>query len=51
MHEELEQFERNCVWELVPRPKHTNVISKKWFFKNKTDELGRVIRNKATLEA
>lgn len=26
IHQELKQFERNCVWELLPRPKHTNVI-------------------------
>ena len=26
MHEELHQFVRNDVWELVPRPKGVNVI-------------------------
>ena len=51
MHEELEQFKRNYVWDLVPRPSHTNVIGTKWIFKNKTDELGQVIRNKARLVA
>ena len=29
MHEELEQFVRNDVWELVPRPTHVNVIGTK----------------------
>lgn len=51
MHEELEMFERNSVWELVPRPTHTNVIGTKWIFENKTDELGGVIRIKARLVA
>ena len=51
MHEELAQFERNRVWKLVPRPHHTNVIGTKWIFKNKTDEFGQVIRNKARLVA
>ena len=51
MHDKLAQFERNCVWKLVPRPHHTNVVSTKWIFKNKTDEFRQVIRNKARLVA
>ena len=51
MQEELEQFTRNEVWTLVPRPNHTNVIGTKWIFKNKTDEFGIIIRNKARLVA
>ena len=51
MQEELVQFERNDVWDLVPRPKGHNVIGTKWIFKNKTDEHGNVIRNKARLVA
>ena len=43
MHEELEQFVRNDVWELVPRPTSVNVIGTKWIFKNKTDEHGIVV--------
>jgi hypothetical protein len=35
MHEELNNFERNKVWELVKRPKNKNVIDTKWVFKNK----------------
>ncbi|CAL2260119.1 unnamed protein product [Prunus armeniaca] len=50
-HEELNQFVRNDVWYLVPRPVHTNVIGTKWIFKNKTDEQGNVVRNKARLVA
>lgn len=49
MHEELEQFERNNVRELLPRPTHTNVISTKWIFKKKTNKLGQVIRSKTQL--
>ena len=51
MHEELEQFERNGVWKLVPRPKHHNVIGTKWIFKNKLNEEGKIVRNKARLVA
>jgi hypothetical protein len=47
MHNELNQFIRNDVWSLVPRPKDHNVIGTKWIFKNKSDEHGIVVRNKA----
>eukprot|EP00253_Pinus_taeda_P024454 PITA_24454 len=49
MDEELEQIEKNNTWELVPIPKDKNVIGKKWIFKNKLNENGEVIRNKARL--
>ena len=49
MHEEIQQFVQNDVWELVPRPKGVNVIETKWIFKNKSDEYGIVIRNKSRL--
>ncbi|KAG5555080.1 hypothetical protein RHGRI_012571 [Rhododendron griersonianum] len=51
MHEELHQFERKNVWELVPRPSDLNIIGTKWIFKNKSNELGVVVRNKARLVA
>ncbi|KAL0560690.1 hypothetical protein IC582_001101 [Cucumis melo] len=51
LQEELLQFERNQVWELVPKSPYANIISTKWIFKNKTDEEGRVICNKARLVA
>ena len=51
MHEELNQFVRNDVWELVPRPKDTHVIGTKWIFRNKTDKDGEIIRNKSWLVA
>ena len=37
--------------DLVPRPKGEHIIGTKWIFRNKTDEEGNVIRNKARLVA
>ena len=49
MQEELNQFERNKVWKLVPKPKNRTIIGTKWVFRNKMDEAGIVTRNKARL--
>eukprot|EP00253_Pinus_taeda_P036626 PITA_36626 len=49
MDDELEQIEKNNTWELVLRPKDKNVIGTKWIFKNKLNENGEVVRNKARL--
>ena len=51
MHEELNQFVRNDVWELAPMPENVHVIGTKWIFKNKTDEYGEIIQNKSRLVA
>ena len=52
MHEELNNFEHNKVWRLVPRPKENhNVIGTKWLYKNKQDAYGIIIHNKARLVA
>ena len=52
MHEELNNFERNQVWSLVPRPNANHiVIGTKWIFKNNQDANGVVTRNKARLVA
>ena len=51
MHEELNNFTRNQVWDLVERPKNYNVIGTKWVFRNKQNEDGMVVRNKARLVA
>jgi hypothetical protein len=51
MHEELNNFTRNEVWELVKRPSDHNVIGIKWVFRNKQDENGVIVRNKARLVA
>jgi hypothetical protein len=48
MQEELNNFKRNEVWSVVPRPKQ-NVVGTKWVFRNKQDEHGVVTRNKARL--
>jgi hypothetical protein len=50
MQEELNNFKRNEVWSLVPRPKQ-NVVGTKWVFCNKQDEHGVVTRNKVRLMA
>ncbi|GJZ44914.1 retrovirus-related pol polyprotein from transposon TNT 1-94 [Tanacetum coccineum] len=39
MQDELHQFERLDVWELVPRPDGNNIIAVKWIWKNKTDTM------------
>ena len=49
MEEELQQIIKNDTWESVPRPKDKNVIGTKWVFRNKMNEQGEVIRNKARL--
>ena len=51
MHDELLQFQRNNVWILVPKPEGEHIIGTKWIFRNKTDEDGNVILNKAHLVA
>nr|GEZ29887.1 retrovirus-related Pol polyprotein from transposon TNT 1-94 [Tanacetum cinerariifolium] len=51
MQEELHQFDRLDVWELVDRPLCKNVINMKWLWKNKRDEENIVIRNKSRLVA
>lgn len=52
MKKELNQFERNKVWKLVPRLEEKLVIHSKWVFWNKLDEKkGNVVRNKARLVA
>ncbi|KAJ9538292.1 hypothetical protein OSB04_031025 [Centaurea solstitialis] len=51
MQEELLQFVLQHVWDLVDLPKGHRVIGTKWIFRNKTDERGIVIKNKARLVA
>jgi hypothetical protein len=47
VHEELENFERNQVWELVDPPPGCKPIGTKWVWKNKEREKGEVVRNKS----
>ncbi|GJV09842.1 retrovirus-related pol polyprotein from transposon TNT 1-94 [Tanacetum coccineum] len=49
MQEEIHEFERLKVWELVPRPDKVMIINQKWIFKVKLDEYGGVLKNKARL--
>ncbi|GJU99810.1 retrovirus-related pol polyprotein from transposon TNT 1-94 [Tanacetum coccineum] len=51
MQEELHEFERLEVWELVPRPDKVMVITLKWIYKVKLDEMGGILKNKARLVA
>ena len=51
MHDELLQFQRNDVWTLVPKPEGEHIIGTKWIFRNKTNEEGNVIHNKARFVA
>ncbi|XP_073121207.1 uncharacterized protein [Henckelia pumila] len=51
MQEELNQFTKNAVWDLVSRPTHQSVIGTRWVFRNKLNEEGTVVRNKPRLVA
>ncbi|GJZ79216.1 ribonuclease H-like domain-containing protein [Tanacetum coccineum] len=51
MQEELLQFKLQEVWTLVDLPNGKRAIGTKWAFKNKKNERGIVIRNKARLVA
>ncbi|GJR26822.1 retrovirus-related pol polyprotein from transposon TNT 1-94 [Tanacetum coccineum] len=49
--EELHQFDRLEVWELVDKPFGKTVIKLKWLWKNKKDEDNTIILNKTRLVA
>ncbi|GJV45175.1 retrovirus-related pol polyprotein from transposon TNT 1-94, partial [Tanacetum coccineum] len=51
MQDELRQFDRLKVWELVDKPFGKMIIKLKWLWKNKKDEDQTVIHNKARLVA
>ncbi|GKD82883.1 putative ribonuclease H-like domain-containing protein, partial [Tanacetum coccineum] len=51
MQEELHEFDRLEVWELVPRPDKVMIITLKWIYKVKLDEMGGILKNKARLVA
>ncbi|GJV30493.1 putative ribonuclease H-like domain-containing protein, partial [Tanacetum coccineum] len=51
MQEELLQFKLQKVWTLVDLPKGKRAIGTKWVYRNKKDERGIVVRNKARLVA
>ncbi|GKA56558.1 hypothetical protein Tco_0755630 [Tanacetum coccineum] len=51
IQDELHQFDRLNVWELVDKPFGKMVIKLKWLWKNKKDEDHTVIRNKGRIVA
>lgn len=51
MQEKLNQFSKNDVWDLIPRPKGKPIIGTKWVFINKLNEQGDMERNKVELVA
>nr|GEX62970.1 putative ribonuclease H-like domain-containing protein [Tanacetum cinerariifolium] len=51
IHEELLQFKKQKVWILVDLPHGKREIGTKWVYRNKKDERGIVVRNKARLFA
>ncbi|GJU59362.1 retrovirus-related pol polyprotein from transposon TNT 1-94 [Tanacetum coccineum] len=51
IQEEIYEFERLKVWELVPCPDKVMLIKLKWIYKVKIDEFGGVLKNKVRLVA
>jgi len=49
MQEELQQFDKLKVWHLVDLPEEKLPICMRWVYRNKKDERGIIIRNKARL--
>nr|GEX63471.1 retrovirus-related Pol polyprotein from transposon TNT 1-94 [Tanacetum cinerariifolium] len=51
MQDEIHEFDRLQVRELVPQPDCVTIIALKWIYKVKLDEYGDVLKNKARLVA
>ncbi|GJT89319.1 retrovirus-related pol polyprotein from transposon TNT 1-94 [Tanacetum coccineum] len=51
MQDEIHEFDRLDVWELVPPPDCGMIIALKYIYKVKLDEYGDVLKNKARLVA
>ena len=51
MQSELNEFERNKVWDLVDRPQDRTIIGTRWVFRNKLNEDREIIRNNTMLVA
>ncbi|GJS63980.1 retrovirus-related pol polyprotein from transposon TNT 1-94 [Tanacetum coccineum] len=49
MQDEINEFDRIQVWELVPQPDCVMIIALKWIYKVKLDEYGDVLKNKASI--
>ncbi|GKA94467.1 hypothetical protein Tco_0816505 [Tanacetum coccineum] len=50
MQDEIHEFDRLDVWELLPPPDGAMIIALKWIYKVKLDEYGDVLKNKARLQ-
>jgi hypothetical protein len=48
---ELKSLDEAHTWDIVPRPKNTNIISSKWVFKIKRNAAGKIDKYKAWLMA
>ncbi|GJY34642.1 retrovirus-related pol polyprotein from transposon TNT 1-94 [Tanacetum coccineum] len=51
MQDEIHEFDRLDIWELVPPQDCAMIIALKWIYKVKLDEYGDVLKNKARLVA
>ncbi|GJW43181.1 integrase, catalytic region, zinc finger, CCHC-type containing protein [Tanacetum coccineum] len=51
MQDEIHEFDRLQIWELVPRPDFIMIIALKWIYKVRLDEYCDVLKNKAWLVA
>nr|GEV43389.1 retrovirus-related Pol polyprotein from transposon TNT 1-94 [Tanacetum cinerariifolium] len=51
MQDEIYEFDRLQVWELVPQPDCVMIIALKWIYIVELDEYGDVLKNKARLVA
>ncbi|GKF50465.1 retrovirus-related pol polyprotein from transposon TNT 1-94 [Tanacetum coccineum] len=51
MQDEIHEFDRLDVWELVPPSDSAMIIALKWIYKVKLDEYDDVLKNKARLVA
>nr|GFD63020.1 retrovirus-related Pol polyprotein from transposon TNT 1-94 [Tanacetum cinerariifolium] len=51
MQDEIHEFDRLDVWELVPHPDCAMIMALKWIYKVKLDEYGDVLKNKVRLVA
>ncbi|GKF88805.1 hypothetical protein Tco_0262768, partial [Tanacetum coccineum] len=47
MQDEIYEFDRLQVWELVPQLDCVMIITLKWIYKVKLDEYGELLKNKA----
>ncbi|GJX82488.1 retrovirus-related pol polyprotein from transposon TNT 1-94 [Tanacetum coccineum] len=51
MQDEIPEFDRLDIWELVPPPDNAKIIALKWIYKVKLNEYGDVLKNKARVVA